>query len=635
MTARDLPAPSPLAGGVLNAAPYAFLDDAPLEERRTQAVQSRRWAPQGADEFGALDPDAIAAVREEAWPEARDADEMHEALMTLGFVSAEEAAAHAGWKGWLDALARQHRATQLVLSHARPGGAGQGEGSTSPSVEKIWVAAERLPMWHALHPAASMQPAIEAPAEYAAQTWAREDVIRELLRARLGGLGPIDADMLARDLGVARSDIDIALANLQAQGVVMQGHFCAADQWCERHLLARIHRYTIGKLRREIEPVARRDFMRFLFDWQRVTPGAQVSGPEALAGILLQLEGYEIAAGAWESEVLPARVADYSIGWLDDLVRAGRVVWARLGSGTHDPEKPRSAGPLRTTPITLLPRRTLAGWMTLANTAGRDVALSSRAQAIHDLLRERGASFFDELMADAHLLRSEVEDALGELVAVGAVNADSFSGLRALLMPAAKKQRLERRHLLRNTLTGIEDAGRWALVRRAAADGDTTAMLEHVARVLLRRYGVVGWRLLEREASWLPPWRELRRVYQRLEARGEIRGGRFIDGLVGEQFALPEAVELLRQVRRRPHDGTGICISGADPLNLVGTVLAGNKVPALATSRILYRDGVAIAALVAGKFTPLVELDSAATQAARRALLRLPRAEALPLHERA
>ena len=624
MTTRDLPAPSPLAAGVLNAAPYAFLDDAPLEERRTQAVQSRRWAPQQADEFGALDAAAIAAVREEAWPEARDADEMHEALMTLGFVGADEVDAQAGWSGWLDALARQHRATQLAFARTPSGGGNRTEESESSIAGTIWVAAERLPMWHALHPEASLHPPIEAPAEYAAQTWTREDALRELLRARLGGLGPIDANVLARNFDVARSDIDVALAALQSQGVVMHGHFAAADQWCERHLLARIHRYTIGKLRREIEPVSRRDFMRFLFDWQRVAPGAQVGGPEALAGILLQLEGYEIAAGAWESDILPTRVTDYSIGWLDDLVRAGRVVWTRLGSGSHDPAKPRSAGPLRTTPIALLPRRSMSVWMTLAGASMQDMTLSSRAQAIFDLLRERGASFFDELMVDAHLLRSEVEDALGELVAVGAANADSFSGLRALLMPAAKKQRLERRHLLRNTLTGIEDAGRWALVRRAPADGDATARLEHVARVLLRRYGVVGWRLLEREASWLPPWRELRRIYQRLEARGEIRGGRFIDGLVGEQFALPEAVELLRQVRRRPHDGTEICISGADPLNLVGTVLAGNKVPALTTSRILYRDGVAIAALIAGKFTALVELDAATAQTAHRVLLRLP-----------
>jgi ATP-dependent Lhr-like helicase len=506
----------------------------------------------------------------------------------------------------------------------------------------IWTSAERLPQWQVLHPHASMHPAIAAPAEYAAPAWTREDALVDLLRARLSGLGPSGADTLATMFHVSRSDIDIALAALQREGYVMQGAFtpgaAAGAEWCERHLLARIHRYTIGRLRREIEPVARRDFMRFLFDWQRVAPGTQVSGPEALAGVLMQLEGYEAAAGAWESEILPARVDDYSIGWLDDLCRAGRVVWTRLRGGAHDATRPRAAGPVRTSPIALLPRRTLATWSTLAGTDDAGVALSSRAQAVADALREHGASFFDELMAETRLLRTELEDALGELVAVGVVNADSFARVRARLLAAAKRNAAPRRRLRRNTLSGIEDAGRWSLIRRRTDDtppppageapqgkavgagrGDA---LEHVARTLLRRYGVVFWKLLEREASWLPPWRELLRVYHRLEARGEIRGGRFVDGLVGEQFALPEAVELLRQVRRRAAADTLVCVSGADPLNLVGTVLNGDKVPALIGSRILYRDGVPIAARVAGKFATLVELSAAETQMARHALLR-------------
>ncbi|HET7359307.1 MAG TPA: DEAD/DEAH box helicase [Rhodanobacteraceae bacterium] len=617
MVARDLPAPSPLAAGVLNAAPYAFLDDAPLEERRTHAVQTRRWGEaDNTDDLGALDADAIAAVRAEAWPEARNADEMHEVLMGLGFVTAADAEANAGWSGWLASLARHQRATRLALSG----------GSVA------WVAAERLPAWQAVHPGAPMHPAIEAPAEYAAQPWTREDALVDLLRARLTGLGPARAETLAERFGVARGAIDTALAALQREGYVMQGSFtpgAAADaEWCERHLLARIHRYTIKRLRREIEPVARRDFMRFLFDWQRVAPGTRVSGPEALAGVLMQLEGYEAAAGAWESEILPARVEDYSIGWLDDLCRAGRVVWTRLRSGNHDADKPRAAGPVRSSPIVLLPRRTLATWTALAGAGHDDVALSSRAQAVVDVLREQGASFFDELLGAAHLLRSELEDVLGELVAVGAVNADSFGGLRALLVPASRRAAGAHRRLRRNTLTGIEDAGRWSLIRRAAAEalaGPARAeALEHVARTLLRRYGVVCWKLLEREAPWLPPWRDLLRVYHRLEARGEIRGGRFVDGLVGEQFALPDAVALLRQVRKRDHDGVLVNVSGADPLNLVGTLLAGERVPALTGSRVLYRDGVPIAALVAGKVVPLVELPAAEAQAARHALLRRP-----------
>jgi ATP-dependent Lhr-like helicase len=263
-----------------------------------------------------------------------------------------------------------------------------------------------------------------------------------------------------------------------------------------------------------------------------------------------------------------------------------------------------------------------------ASRQGDDAPLSGRAQKVADCLQAHGASFFDELLGGAHLLRSELEDVLGELVAVGAVNADSFGGLRALLVPASRRAAGPHRRLRRNTLTGIEDAGRWSLIRRAAAEtlaGPARAeALEHVARTLLRRYGVVCWKLLEREAPWLPPWRDLLRVYHRLEARGEIRGGRFVDGLVGEQFALPEAVAVLRQVRKRERDGTLVNVSGADPLNLVGTLLAGERVPALTGSRVLYRDGVPIAALVAGKVAPLVELTVAEVQSARQVLLRHP-----------
>ncbi len=622
MVARDLPMPSPLAAGVLNAAPYAFLDDAPLEERRTQAVQSRRWTdPDNTDDLAALDPEAIDAVRGEAWPQPRDADEMHETLTGLGCITAQDVAAHDDWAHWLQRLSSDRRATRLTL----------GEHGAH-----VWVAAERLPAWRTLHPAAPMQPAIDAPREYAAQEWPVEGARIELLRARLTGLGPTRVDDLAATFALPAADITAALAALQSEGYVMQGAFtpgAAGDEWCERHLLARIHRYTIGRLRREIAPVKRRDFMRFLFDWQRVAPGAQVSGPEALAGVLAQLEGFEAAAGAWESEILPARVSDYAIGWLDDLCRAGRIVWTRLRGASGDADKPHAAGPVRSSPIVLLPRRTLATWTGLTGRALQAPVISSRAQAVVDVLERRGASFFDELAADAHLLNSELEDALGELVAVGAINADSFAGLRALLTPAAKRHARRHRRVRHNALSGIADAGRWALTHgkrtAEAPPGDAgkdpsidPQALEHVARALLRRYGVVSWRLLQREAIWLPPWRALLRVYHRLEARGEIRGGRFIDGLVGEQFALPEAVDLLRTVRKRPADGQLVCVCGADPLNLLGTVLSGSKVPAVTGSRVLYRDGIAIAALVAGEFTPLIELEPAVSEGARHALLR-------------
>ena len=610
VVARDLTAASPLAAEVLTAAPYAYLDDAPLEERRTQAVQTRRWNDaDGVDDLGKLDPEAIEAVRAEAWPEARSIDEMHEALSVLGFVTEAEALDNTHWSGWLQALEKASRATRLSL----------------PSGGHVWVAAERLPPWRAIHPGAALQPAIDAPPEFLAQAWTREDALLEMVRGRLVGLGPVTVAQLAASLAVESGDVELALIRLQSEGYVMQGLFTPAatdTEWCERHLLARIHRYTIGRLRREIEPVSRRDFMRFLFDWQHVAPGARLSGPEALPAALAQLEGYEAAAGAWEAELLPARIDDYAITWLDDLCRAGRIGWNRLRGATG------GSSPVRATPIVLLPRKEMAMWGGIAGAdQPQDLQLSSRAQAVADALREHGALFFDELMSVAHLLRTELEDALGELVAAGRVTADSFAGLRALLLPAAKRDTNRHRRLRRHMLSGIEDAGRWSLVRpplslESKDAGARAEAVEHVARTLLRRYGVVFWKLLEREAAWLPTWRELLRVYHRLEARGEIRGGRFVEGLVGEQFALPEAIGKLRQVRQQPNESQFVCLSGCDPLNLVGTVLSGNRLPAVIGTRVLYEDGVAVAALVASKPQWLVEADSAQQQRWKHALLR-------------
>jgi ATP-dependent Lhr-like helicase len=308
---------------------------------------------------------------------------------------------------------------------------------------------------------------------------------------------------------------------------------------------------------------------------------------------------------------LPARVAGYDISWLDDLCRSGRLAWTRLRAAAASRDGGRSSGPVRASPIVLVPRRQLALWSGLVPPGDdAETASSSRAQGVADWLTRHGASFFDELKDGAHLLQTELEDALAELVAQGRVHADSFAGLRALLVPSSQRpSKSQRRHGRRSALFGIADAGRWALIRRSEGAVDANERIEHIARVLLRRYGVVCWRLLEREATWLPPWRDLRRVYHRLEARGEIRGGRFIAGVVGEQFALPEAVATLRRVRQRTPDGVLVCVCGADPLNLVGSILAGSRVPTLTSARVLYRDGVPLATLVAGEIALLESLD--------------------------
>ncbi len=600
LISRDLPAPSPLAAEILSARPYTFLDDAPLEERRTQAVLNRRWSdPQSTDDLGALDAEAIAGVCEEAWPAPNGLDEMHEALMSLACIAESEVAPQ--WAQWLQALADGGRASRLQI------GADQA----------VWVALERLSCLKAIYPNdLPLLPGFDEP-------WTFDEALVEVLRARLSGFGPLTLIEIAAPLALPVAEVSQALARLESEGYVLRGRFspgASDEQWCERHLLARIHRYTVKRLRREIEPVALQDFMRFLFDWQHLSEGTRGQGSAVLPQIVAQFEGYAAATSAWDSDLLSARIKDYAPHWLDDLCRSGKVVWTRLSNKT-------GATALRSTPVVLLPRSQVSLWSGLTE-APDSSELSPKAQKVHQALRENGALFFDELVHEAHLLRSELETALQELVGAGLANADSFAGLRALTTPASKRQARSSRRGRGAFVGGMDDAGRWALVRRApVADGTrptahSAETLEHVAMTLLRRYGVVFWRLLEREADWLPSWRELLRTFHRLEARGEIRGGRFVSGLAGEQFALPEAIPLLREVRRRPHDGSLIAVCGADPLNLVGTLLPGSKVPALSGNRLVYRDGLPAAVEMAGKQQVLLELDAQAAGLVREKLIR-------------
>ena len=577
---RDLPAPSPLAAAILNARPYAFLDDAPLEERRTQAVLNRRWSePQAADDMGALDPQAIEAVAEQAWPAPTRLDEMHEALMQLAAVNQAEADRQAQWPAWLQALADSGRATRLQLADG----------------QALWLAVERLPCLRAVYPKAQLTPPL-APLMGFDAPWQTDAAVVELVRARLSGFGPLRLGDIAGPLNLHPALVEQALAQLQTEGYVLAGHFTPGSveqQWCERHLLARIHRYTVSRLRREIEPVELQDFMRFLLGWQHLGAANQLQGQAALAEVLAGLEGYSAPASAWESDLLPARLKGYDPQWLDEACRSGKFVWTRLSTSHKN-----LTATLRSTAIVLLPRNRLNLWRGLVEQTPAD-QLSPKAQKVHAALTAHGALFFDELGSEARLLPSELETALQELVSAGVVNADSFAGLRALITPASKRQARSSRRGRGAFIGGMNDAGRWALLRPPAADED--AGLEHIAWVLLRRYGVVFWRLLEREADWLPNWRLLLRTFHRLEARGEVRGGRFVSGLAGEQFALPEAIPVLRQVRKQPLTGELVSISASDPLNLAGSLLPGQKVPALSGNRLVFRDGLPAAALVAGK----------------------------------
>jgi len=421
------------------------------------------------------------------------------------------------------------------------------------------------------------------------------------VRGRLEVIGPTTVPELARTFALETTDIDFALGALEHEGFVLRGRFTAGCQeleWCERRLLARIHRYTLDRLRKEIEPVAPADFLRFLLRWQRVTESTRAEGPEGLAAVLDLLDGFEIAAGAWETEVLPARVKDYDPLWLDALCLSGQVAWGRL-SQTRNAEagtRNRKSGPIRTTPVALFRRERGEVWRSItAQAEATELTLGHSAKAVLQTLDARGASFFGDLVNATGLLRTEVELGLAELVAWGVVTSDSFAGLRALLVPSERRRPIGgyRRRRGRVAPFGVETAGRWARIEKRSLLPDDQ-LAEALAWQLLRRYGVVFRRLVQRE-SLLLPWRDVLRVVRRLEARGEVRCGRFVGGFSGEQYALPEAVGLLRAVRREAPAGELVAVSGADPLNLVGIITPGELVPAVATNRILYRDGIAVA----------------------------------------
>src|SRR3989441_301486 len=524
LVARDTPEPSPLAHEVLNAKPYAFLDDAPLEERRTQAVMTRRGLDvKSADELGTLDPAAIERVKDEAWPDAASADELHDALLIVGALTAGEGGRGKGegsWSPYLEDLARAGRAGTLL---------------TEP---RLWIAAERVPMLAVVFPGVPTEPALTPPERERAQAWTREDAVRELVRGRLEAVGPTTARALAASLSLEVGEVDVGLAALEREGFVLRGRFTPGVselEWCERRLLARIHRYTLDRLRKEIEPVAAAAFLRFLFRWQRVAEGSRAEGPEGVAAVLDLLDGYEVAAGAWESDVLPARLERYDPLWLDGLCLSGEIAWGRVTAA--GPSNGHKSGPIRTTPIALFRRERGAVWRSLA--APPDPAalpLSHAGRAVLEALDERGASFFGDLVNATGLLRTAVEQGLAELVAWGLVTSDSFAGLRALLVPSDRRRPLAGARLRRRgpgAPFGVETAGRWARVNPGSPLSEEQ-VAEAVAWQLLRRYRVVFRRLRQREA--LPcAWRDILRVYRRLEARGEIRGGRFVGGVSGEQ----------------------------------------------------------------------------------------------------
>ncbi|MFZ1916615.1 MAG: DEAD/DEAH box helicase [Terriglobales bacterium] len=681
--AVDTPVPSQFSHEILNANPYAYLDDAPLEERRARAVEMRRVLPEAVlEEVGGLDPAAIAQVETEAWPDVRDADELHDVLHTLvavpestgqwpvvsgqeessrfSVVSSQPARAAAGWRAFFERLVAERRALVAEVGERR-----------------YWVAAERIEWFQAMHrvetglaPSPAASGSVEDAGTDAASrvsTPTFDDAVLMAVQGWMAHLGPTAATELGALLGISASEIEKALLRMEASGAILRGKFrpnqpsdssedsnwkgigeghdfsraaksglntgasapegrltpaAPETEWCERRLLARIHRLTVATLRKQIQPVTAAQFMNWLLRWQHIAPGTQVRGEHGTLEVLRQLQGFEIPANAWERFVLGRRISDYDPAHLDQLCLSGVVGWGRLSphpatleaadgndgdaerTGMSAPHKIRRVIPTRVAPIAFFVRED-ADWMRPHHPGAEDSTssfLSPMARALLELLKQRGALFFPDMVRATGKLKAEVETGLWELVAAGLVTADGFENLRALVMPKnlSGSTGVVGSRIVGSRIAKVRRprhaAGRWSLLytgpsTEATADRDRSA--ESCCWMLLRRYGVVFRDLLARESN-LPRWRELQIGFRRLEDRGEVRGGRFVDGFQGEQFALPVAVESLRANRKAPIPATGerVVIAAADPLNLVGIIVPGERIPAISGRSVAFRDGV-------------------------------------------
>ena len=689
LIAKDLREPSPFAQEIINARPYAFLDDAPAEERRTNAIRNRSWAdPAEARDYSLLDVSAIARVREEAWPLVHNAEELHDALQTLGYITAAEFADN-GFEKWRERLVLEGRLHQLV-QHP----------------QELLFATEDLPKFRALFPECCAQ--FDTPSFLEGVCFEPEEALRDLVRSRLEGLGPVTAQRLADEVSLPCVKIDAALLALEVEGFVFQGKFTpraeqAGDgpvEWCERRLLQRIHRYTIDSHRKAIKPVSLQVYTQFLFDEHGLQPvrdddemphssaEPSLDGQTQLQRSLAMLDGISAPAASWEADLYPSRVSDYDPNWLDVLCISGRVTWGRYvqPSASQRALHKGSSGPVKTTPIAIMSRANLDIWQAMARAqlkeadegprktrVGQDApsgkTFSNTAQRIEADLLTNGASFFDQIQSRSGLLKAQLEEGLAELVGAGRLNSDSFTGLRALLTPAAKKQGAHRRRR-RSPMFGVEEAGRWSLLEtfapRPADTAETEAMttarteteaentrrspatpaiirqpratrpnnsrsgwdvldddqLERLISIYLNRWGVLFRSIIERELL-APPWRVLLRALRRLELRGTVRGGRFIAGVGGEQFAFQEAVDGLRSMAKevaaakpRYHS-----LAASDPLNLLNLILPRRKLAKLLNNRVLFEDGIPIAVVESGEVKFLREVAPEKQWALQQALV--------------
>src|SRR5262249_16207630 len=636
LLAVDTPVPSQFSHEILNSAPYAYLDDAPLEERRARAVEMRRTLPDSVlQEVGGLDLSAIEQVRNEAWLDVRDAEELHDALLTLislpedfqvpatlprkDLVAQRPSAvappkvdasdASFGTSPLRDSFMDSSFSPIPYASNTAEGGCATGDVGASwgnffselqqqrratrtrVGSRSFWVAAEKLASFRALYPDSELESAIDSAER---ESLTADDARLAMVTGWMMHSGPVTAEQLATALHQPANEIDIALLRLEAKGSILRGQFARHDgvtEWCDRRLLARIHRLTLGTLRKQIQPVTPAHLMRWLPRWQHVAPGTQLSGERGLLEVLRQLQGFEIPANAWEKQILPQRIREYDPNDLDHLCLTGAVGWGRLSPhpATLEAtgESTRRVVPTSVAPLTFF-LRDESDWMTSVRSQqpnSIERCLSPVANEVLAYLQSRGASFFADIVRGTGKLKAEVETGLWELVAAGVVTADGFDNLRTLVAPrrsTATARARRPRH----------SAGRWTIMHTEPAR-DHAAALEATCRMLLDRYGVVFRELLARE-SILPKWRELLLTFRRLEDRGEVRGGRFVSGFIGEQFALPEAVESLRAMRNAQPSGETITVSAADPLNLAGIVVPGERVPAISGHNVSFRDGALV-----------------------------------------
>ena len=616
---RDTREPSPFCYELLNANPYAFLDGGEVQERRARAVNTRRsLTVESVSDLGRLDPLAIEQVRREALPLVRDADELHDALLSRLVLPVAEGA---GWERWFHQLQVASRATRLTV-----GG------------REFWTTAERLPAVQAAYPDAIYDQVMTVPPGIKSD-WTDIDARIALVRGYLDFCGPTTAEFVADLLGLTSNQVFACLEYLEGEGVVLRGRFTpdlrpaiqddsttdgvapgesatpneVVVEWCHRRMLSRIHRLTLEGLRREIQPIEVDTFIRFLTRHHGVLLGNQPSGSNGVYQVLSQMQGLDIPAISWERDILPGRVEKYQSEWLDELCLAGEIGWGRLFPPKRDPEKSRPMASLtRVAPISMFLRED-SPWLTIQSPLLDVQTLSSPAQEVFELLTLRGAMFASDLLLNTRLLPSQLDDVLGELITQGFVTSDGFAGLRRLIADKSASNNRDSYGLRRGAVrtrqssTGI---GRWSLWRAAPAVHtavEAAAITEQWAWQLLRRWGVMFRDLLIRE-SGAPNWFELVQCYRRLEARGEIRGGRFITGVSGEQFALGDTVRTLRRLRDEPGQKELVVVSAADPLNLVGILTQHPRVVSTASNRVAYWNGKPVAALQAGEVLRLGEI---------------------------